>query len=155
LVTWETNSPQKRNQYGCSNNFEPHNVSELKRFFESNKEKYSEIWEIPLAYSQSSALLCTSSCRNNCRNDHRICSDSNVAAKETTINTPNNKLSFPFFSSKICIGEKLGLSRLWLKLTRVTIESLHSLFSPQLIQSLSKPSSSLINFFKKCIFVSL
>ena len=46
---------KKWNQYGCINNFEPHNVSELKRFFESNKEKYSEIWEIPLAYSQSSA----------------------------------------------------------------------------------------------------
>jgi hypothetical protein len=33
----------------------PITFQSLNGFFESNEEKYSEIWEIPLAYSQSSA----------------------------------------------------------------------------------------------------
>jgi hypothetical protein len=40
LVTWETISPQKTGEFDMAESvvFEPQNVSELKRFFEDNKQ---------------------------------------------------------------------------------------------------------------------
>ena len=48
LVTWETNSPQKARRKVTleSVTFEPKNASELKQFFEENKDKCHEIWVI-------------------------------------------------------------------------------------------------------------
>ena len=65
LVTWETFSPQKTGIKMTleSVTFEPQNASELKQFFEKNKEKYHEIWVVitkkkaanpqPLSFNQA------------------------------------------------------------------------------------------------------